>query len=145
MTVTAPLPPQRVGSKDPSKRSGRRASRRQPTAGWTGYLFVLPALAVFSLFVLRPLVQTFWLSFYTWNGLTPRKWAGLANYNALFTDPELRSAFAHAAFLIVFISLIPVGLGLLLATAISRARFRGMTFFRTVLFFPKSSPWSLSG
>ena len=120
MTVTAEVPSQRVEAVGRSKRLGRRASRRQLTAGWTGYLFVLPALAVFSVFVLRPLVQTFWLSFYTWNGLTPRKWAGLANYDALFTNPELRSAFEHAAFLIVFISLIPVAIGLLLATAISR-------------------------
>src|SRR5579862_6186401 len=130
MTVTAQVPSQGVEAVDRPKRLGRRASGRQPKAGWTAYLFVLPALAVFSLFVLRPLIQTFWLSFYTWNGLTPRKWAGLANYHALFTQPELRSAFVHAAFLIVFISLIPVAIGLLLATAISRAHLRGMTVFR---------------
>jgi raffinose/stachyose/melibiose transport system permease protein len=115
------------------------------TAGWTGYLFVLPALAVFGLFVLRPLVQTFWLSFYDWNGLTPRKWVGLANYDALFTNPELRSAFVHAAFLIVFISLIPLAIGLVLATAISRAHLRGMTFFRTILFFPQVLPLVVVG
>lgn len=145
MTVTAEVPSQRVEAVGRSKRLGRRASRRQLTAGWTGYLFVLPALAVFSVFVLRPLVQTFWLSFYTWNGLTPRKWAGLANYDALFTNPELRSAFEHAAFLIVFISLIPVAIGLLLATAISRAHLRGMTFFRTILFFPQVLPLVVVG
>ena len=60
-------------------------------------------------------------------------------------NPELRSAFVHAAFLIVFISLIPVAIGLLLATAISRARLRGMTFFRTVLFFPQVLPLVVVG
>jgi len=118
---------------------GVRAKKRR--AGWTGYFFVLPAFAIFATFVIRPLLQTFWLSFYSWDGLSPRKWVGFANYRELFSDPELRSAFFHSGVLVVFISIFPVALGLFLAAVLSRGRIRGLTVFRTLLFFPRCSPW----
>lgn len=118
---------------------------RRVGAGWTGYVFVLPALAVFAAFVLYPLCQTVWLSFYSWDGLTARRWIGLANYKSLFTDPTLRSAFLHSAILVVFISLFPIALGLLLAAVLSYRKIRGLTFFRTVLFFPQVLPLVVVG
>ena len=145
MTVTAQVPSQRVEAVGRSKRLGRRASRRQLTAGWTGYLFVLPALAVFSVFVLRPLgpdVLAIVLHL-EWPHAAEVGWLG--ELRRPVHEPELRSAFEHAAFLIVFISLIPVAIGLLLATAISRAHLRGMTFFRTILFFPQVLPLVVVG
>lgn len=123
----------------------RRALLLPRASGWTGYLFVLPALAVFIAFVIVPLCQTVWLSFYQWNGLTPRQWVGLANYRALFADSELRDAFVHSAILIIFISILPVILGLALAAVLSYRRMRGMTFFRTILFFPQVLPLVVVG
>jgi raffinose/stachyose/melibiose transport system permease protein len=105
-----------------------------------GYLFLLPALAVYALFVLAPLGHTIWLSLHTWDGLTPMTWAGLDNYREIVSDPALRGAFGHALVLIVFYSVIPVCLGLILVAALSRARVRGEAAFRTVLFLPQVVP-----
>lgn len=102
-----------------------------------GYLYVLPALAVYGLFLLYPFGQSVWLSFLHWDGLTRATPAGLDNYTALFTDPTLRAPFGHALFLLVFYAALPVAIGLLLAATMSRIRVRGMTFFRTVLFLPQ--------
>ncbi|MEV6106864.1 sugar ABC transporter permease [Streptomyces sp. NPDC051940] len=102
-----------------------------------GYLYVLPALVVYGLFLLYPFGQTVWLSFLHWDGLTRATSAGFDNYGDLFTDPTLRAPFAHALVLLVFYSALPVAIGLLLAAAMSRMRVRGMTFFRTVLFLPQ--------
>ncbi|MFL6013064.1 MAG: carbohydrate ABC transporter permease, partial [Gaiellaceae bacterium] len=49
----------------------------------------------------------------------------------------LRGAFEHALVLIVFYSVIPVCLGLILVAALSRARVRGEAGFRTILFLPQ--------
>lgn len=101
------------------------------------YLYILPGLLVFVAFVLLPLLHSAWLSLFTWDGVTPGTWAGLANYKAVVSDPQLRSAFLHALILVAFYAALPIGIGLLLAAAMSRTRVRGLAAFRTVLFLPQ--------
>ncbi len=102
-----------------------------------GYAYVAPALVVFGLFLLAPLAYAVQLSFFEWDGLGLGTWVGLDNYVAVFTDPELRAPFGHALVLVVFFSLLPVTLGLLLAALMTRSRVRGAGFFRTVIFLPQ--------
>ena len=102
-----------------------------------GYLYLLPAFAVFATFVLYPLYRAIFISFYDWDGLTVGTWTGLDNYKAVFTDPELRSAFAHALVLLIFYAVLPVLIGLVLAGLMARARVRGLALFRTILFLPQ--------
>jgi raffinose/stachyose/melibiose transport system permease protein len=101
------------------------------------YLYLLPGLLVFGAFVLVPLVHAAWISLFQWDGITPGTWVGLANYKAVVSDGELRSAFGHALVLVGFYALLPVAIGLLLAGALSRTRVRGLTAWRTVLFLPQ--------
>lgn len=113
----------------------RREAPGAPRA--VGYLYIVPALAVYAVFLLFPFGQTVWLSLLHWDGLNAATWAGLGNYRELFTDPSIRAPFGHALVLLVFYAALPVAVGLLLAAALTRFRVRGMTFFRTVLFLPQ--------
>jgi len=101
------------------------------------YLYLLPGLAVFAAFVLVPLLHTGWIALFEWDGVSAGEWVGLDNFTALFTEPELRTAFWHALVLLVFYSVLPVAIGLLLAATMARTRVRGLTAFRTVLFLPQ--------
>jgi raffinose/stachyose/melibiose transport system permease protein len=101
------------------------------------YLYLLPGLAVFAAFVLAPLLHTGWIALFEWDGVSEGEWVGLDNFTALVTEPELRTAFWHALVLLVFYSVLPVAIGLLLAAAMARTRVRGLTAFRTVLFLPQ--------
>lgn len=101
------------------------------------YLYVLPAFAVFGLFVLAPLVHAGWLSLWEWDGITAGKWVGFGNYADVVSDPQLRSAFLHSLILLAFYALLPVVIGLVLAAAMSRTRVRGLAAFRTILFLPQ--------
>jgi raffinose/stachyose/melibiose transport system permease protein len=101
-----------------------------------GYLYLLPALAVFTAFVLVPLARAGWYSLYDWDGVTPATWVGLDNYVDVVSDEDLRRAFLHALVMLFFYAALPVAIGLLLAGLIARARVRGLTLFRTVLFLP---------
>ncbi len=101
------------------------------------YLYLLPAFAVFALFVLAPLLHSAWISLFAWDGVTEGEWVGLDNYEAVVSDPELRGAFVHALVLLVFFAVLPVAIGLALAAALSRTRVRGLTAFRTILFLPQ--------
>jgi raffinose/stachyose/melibiose transport system permease protein len=102
-----------------------------------GYLYILPAFAVFTLFVLLPLLHAVWISFFAWDGLTVGKWVGLKNYGDVVSDPALRSAFGHSLILLIFYAVLPLLIGLLLAGLLARARVRGQALFRTILFLPQ--------
>ncbi len=116
--------------------AGRRPapSRRRRLAP---YGFLLPAFVLYAAFLLVPILRAAQLSVYEWDGLTLGTFVGLDNYAAVVTDPRLREAFGHALVLIVFFSLVPVAIGLLLAAVLNRGRVRGLPFFRTVIFLPQ--------
>jgi raffinose/stachyose/melibiose transport system permease protein len=117
--------------------------RRQTIVGW---LFVLPALIVYAVFVLQPLVLTIEYSFYRWDGVGPATWIGLTNYAAVLSEPRLVETLLNAFRLVVFFSLIPVGLGLVTAGVIQRvARGRLGTISRTILFLPQVIPLVAAG
>jgi raffinose/stachyose/melibiose transport system permease protein len=94
-------------------------------------------MAFYGAFVLLPFLHSVWLSFFRWDGVTPGVWVGLENYREILSDPQIRSAFVHSVVLIFLFSLLPVSIGLLLASILSRAEVRGLTFFRAVLFLPQ--------
>lgn len=66
------------------------------------YLYLLPAFAVYAVFLLYPIGRAVQISLYDWDGLSLGTWAGLDNYVAVVADEGLRAAFAHALVLIVF-------------------------------------------
>jgi len=96
----------------------RRPSRRRRHGAFSAWLWLLPALAFYATFVLYPLGQSVQYSFYRWDGIGPASPAGLANWRAIFTQPELLDSIGHAFVLIVFYALIPVTFGLTAASLI---------------------------
>ncbi len=99
-------------------------------------LCLLPATLLLLTFVLLPIVQGAYYSFYNWNGLGPlQNFIGLKNYVILLKDPVFLGAI-RTNLIIVFLSLVlqlPVALILAL---LLRQRMPGTTFFRLVFFLP---------
>ncbi len=122
-----------------SRAADRPARRGQPPGEprRVAYLYLLPAFLVYAAFLLYPLVRSVQLSFYDWDGLTVGTWAGLDNYREVITDGALRGAFVHALVLMVFYAVVPLLIGLVLASILNRSRVRGLSFFRTVVFLPQ--------
>jgi raffinose/stachyose/melibiose transport system permease protein len=111
-----------------------------------GWLFVLPALAAYGLFVLWPLVQSFKYSLYRWDGVAAAQWVGLDNFKTVFSDHELLGAVEHAFELIVFFSGIPVVLGLVVAGVMRRVASRRISSVaQAVLFLPQVVPLVAAG
>jgi raffinose/stachyose/melibiose transport system permease protein len=127
----------------PRRISLLRETRRDALVGW---LFVLPALFMYALFVLQPLVLTVQYSFYRWDGVGPATWIGLSNYATVLSDPDMRETILNAFRLVVFFSFIPVTLGLIVASVIHRvATGRLGAAARTVLFLPQVMPLVAAG
>ncbi|WP_406455983.1 sugar ABC transporter permease [Streptomyces sp. NBC_00876] len=103
-------------------------------------LYVAPALVFYALFVIAPWLHSFWISFWNWNGIGTATWAGLSNYTAVFEEPALRAALTHAFGFIVFYTVVPVILGLILAAVTSAVPWRAMPVIRTIIFLPQILP-----
>ncbi|MFI9005694.1 carbohydrate ABC transporter permease [Actinosynnema sp. NPDC053489] len=112
-------------------------------ARWVGWLFALPALLVYAVFVLRPLASTVQFSLYRWDGTGPATWVGLGNYVAVLTDPDLLGALGHALVLVAFFTGVPIPLGLLAAAVLRRAAAGGPV--RALLLVPQAVPLVAAG
>jgi raffinose/stachyose/melibiose transport system permease protein len=112
----------------------RNGSRRSK---WlTISLFLLPALALYVVFVLFPIVQAAHFSLYKWNGLTPlTDFIGLKNYQVALASPEFRTAIFNNGLIIVLSLAIQIPFSLALAVMLNR-RFRGRWLFRVLFFLP---------
>ncbi len=105
---------------------------------WKGWVYLLPAFLVYFVFTLLPILETVRSSFYQWDGISKSKtWIGLENYSSLFSDSLFLKAFSNNLIFILFYSIIPILLGLLLASLLTRQSIPGFNFFRTVLFLPQ--------
>lgn len=104
---------------------------------WIGLLYLSPALLLYGVIVLAPLLQTVNYSFYKWDGVSQPTWVGLQNYLEFGRDPRMYAAFGHVLVLILMFGLIPLGLGLISAALLSRAKIRGESIYRWFLFLPQ--------
>lgn len=122
----------------PASSPGPGGRRRRKQFLQPSLLYILPTFLVFAIFVLIPLIQTFWYSLYDWNGVTAGTWVGLQNYLDIAQDARVLASFGHVITLIAFFSLLPVAVGLTLAAVLGHSRrIFGLSFFRTVLFLPQ--------
>ncbi|GGV38214.1 ABC transporter permease [Kitasatospora herbaricolor] len=116
-----------------------RVGPHRPT-DWRAYLYLAPALAFFTAFVALPWLQTVWLSFFTWDGIATGTWNGLGNYHDVIFDPVLAASLLHAFGFVVFYSVLPISVGLLLAGVMGTRRGHGYSLSRTLFFLPQVVP-----
>jgi multiple sugar transport system permease protein len=98
------------------------------------YLFVAPASIMFAIWVLYPIVDSFVVSFYKWNGLSPAHFVGFANYRELFGSEEFSQSIINNLLWLVLMLLSPV-VGLAAALFLNQKIF-GMRAAKTMFFFP---------
>ena len=107
---------------------------------WTPYLYLLPALLLYLAVLVFPFIDTFILSFQTVTTLGgQREWVGLANYEAILTDPVFWRAGFNTIVFSVGMVFVPLVLGLVLAILINTG-LSGTSTFRSLIFVPVIVP-----
>ena len=98
------------------------------------YLSLLPAVVIFTVFMVIPILILIGTSFTRWrtSGITA---AGLANYARLLNDPAFWKAVTNTGIWMGAAALIHVPLAVLVAMILSR-KVRGWKLFRTLFFLP---------
>lgn len=116
----------------------RRRRKYQDNAA--AFLFLLPCMLGFILFMVIPVLASLGISFTEWNflgGLKSMKWAGFDNFAKLISgrDAWFRVSFWNT--LIFAAVTVPIGLvlGLLLASVLNRGVY-GSSVFRFIVFIP---------
>jgi ABC-type sugar transport system permease subunit len=101
----------------------------------TGAVFLLPGVGIIFVCVFIPILLAFGLSFTHCSRFLTVRWAGLYNYQKLFTDPlALKSLLNTLTYVVTFV---PLNLALALGIALLlNRRFKSMPLIRSVYFVP---------
>ena len=101
----------------------------------TFYILVLPWLIGFLGFLAYPMLRSLYLSFTSYNLLSPPRWVGFGNYERIFADPDfwqsLKVTFLYALGSVPGGSIIALALAMVLSQ-----KLRGINFWRTIFFLP---------
>lgn len=109
------------------------------------YLFLFPAFIIFSSVVIAPTIYSFYLSFFSWNGIGEKTFVALDNYLNLFLEDAvfltaLKNNFVWILLTIVF----TVSLSLMLAVVLNRS-FKGRVVYRAIFYVPYMLSWVVVG
>jgi ABC-type sugar transport system permease subunit len=113
-------------------------ARRRRRVSAAPYLFIAPFLVIFAGFSVYPIGFALQLSFTNWHGAGVLKFSGLANYRYLLTSPDFWGSMGNSGMLWLMVVPVQVLLALVIATALSRARLRGL--FSASLIAPFVTP-----
>ncbi len=101
-----------------------------------GVYFILPFFVIFGLFQLFPILYTFYLTFFSWDGFNDMVFVGVGNYQRLMADTVFRTAIGNT-FRIWGIAAVPqIGLALFLGAIFTYRQTRGTQLFQAIFYLP---------
>ncbi|GAA5059869.1 ABC-type sugar transport system permease subunit [Thermocatellispora tengchongensis] len=141
MTVTVPRTRPRAARRAATGPPGRRPRRGHGIS----YAFLLPAGALYAVFILYPLAESVFLSLTSWDGAQPEKeFVGLANFERMLGDELFWRSLGHNVVWVVLGTAATMAVAMLLAMLVW-SRPRGFTAFRTLYFMPQVLPAVIVG
>ncbi len=99
------------------------------------YTMIAPALILYLVFMIYPVLRGLYISFFRWDGLTDPVWIGLKNYGFVLDDKVFWQALKNTFLFAIFVTIAKNILGLVLALILNQ-KLKGRTFFRTAAFMP---------
>ncbi len=117
--------------------AGRRSAASEKTVKrWSYAALAGPALVIYAVVVVLPVLVSFGVAFFNWDGFGAATFVGLDNYAKLFADPAFWWDVRNNL-LVVLISLVgQIPLGFVLAYIIFRRIVRNGAFYETMIFLP---------
>jgi multiple sugar transport system permease protein len=98
------------------------------------WLFLAPGLLMFLIYVIWPIGNSIWLSFFDWDGLGEKTWLGLDNYAELMDDENFYISLKNnVIWLVLFMLAVPAGL--FIAIFLNQT-VTGIRIYKSLFFFP---------
>lgn len=101
-----------------------------------GYAFLAPALVLFALIVVYPLLYALWLGFYDWPVFGEKTFVGLGNYARMLSDPLFRKSLVNTVYWTCCVVPVTVVISLAVALLLEVKFLKGRGLFRTIYFIP---------
>lgn len=108
---------------------------RKRRRNWVPYIWILPALTIYALFKLAPMISGIYLAMLKWDGIETPQFVGLRNFQRIFDDDVIGLALWHNVLYSFGTVSGKIVLSLFLALLLNQA-LRGRAFYRTTLFLP---------
>lgn len=119
---------------DVSYHSANRSWIHRNRMTLTPWLFLLPGILFFIVYVVFPIIQSFQISFYKWDGLGEATYVGTKNYTDLVNDRAFEvSLVNNLKWLLLYLLAIPAGLAIALFL---NQTVRGIRIYKSLFFFP---------
>jgi multiple sugar transport system permease protein len=100
----------------------------------TPALLLAPGLLLFLVVIIWSSFETFWISFFDWDGMGPKSWIGLANYRELLDDPQFYVSLKNNfIWLLMFLLAPPAGLAI---AFLVNQKIAGMRLMKSLFFMP---------
>ena len=100
-------------------------------------LFVLPGVLLTLIFVIYPVINTFWLSLHDWNGVggAAMKFLGVQNYVRTLTSEKFWNSMINSVIFMIggFVVLMPLAFGMALLVT---SKMKGTKFFKAAYLMP---------
>lgn len=104
---------------------------------WHAFLFLLPSIFFFVVFSYWPLLQNLYLSFFSWNMVSPTmQFVGIDNYTAVLGSEELIKILANTVVFVAIMLVLNFVLPYLFSFVLGHLIERGKGFYRSTLFMP---------
>lgn len=104
---------------------------------WHAFLFLLPSIFFFVVFSYWPLLQNLYLSFFSWNMVSPNmKFVGLDNYISVLGSEELIKILVNTVVFVAIMLVLNFVLPYLFSFVLGHLIERGKGFYRSTLFMP---------
>ena len=104
---------------------------------WHAFLFLLPSIFFFVVFSYWPLLQNLYLSFFSWNMVSPNMtFVGIENYTAVLGSEELIKILANTVVFVAIMLALNFVLPYLFSFVLGHLIERGKGFYRSTLFMP---------
>lgn len=102
------------------------------------FAFLAPGILIYSVLFLYPAISALRISLYDWQGFKWEKaeFIGLANFAEALQDRWLLKALGTNAWFMIVGGAFMFLLALLFGAVLTNTRYRGRTFFKTVIFLP---------
>ena len=115
----------------------RKIKKKSVVPRWQPYVFIAPFFIIYIAFSLFPVLYSFVISLYQWDGIGEKAYIGFQNYMTLFTKDNLFFKSVGNTFLIMSVPLpvLVIG-GTMLASLINSKFVRGKRLFQTINFLP---------
>jgi raffinose/stachyose/melibiose transport system permease protein len=110
------------------------------------YVFIAPAMILYAMFTVWPVLASWYFSFFDWTGLgMPTRYVGLANFQEVATNPYFWNAFKHSFQFMVGLVAVQLPTTLIMAIVLNNPRLRAASVYRIIFFLPVVTTTAIVG